>query len=104
MLSNIDEQLKEAGLYMPPAPAGYHVKRFFDKKGLNASQASKVLLVNQSTVSRFLSGGGLSIDMAKRLKKHYNLPIKMLFNMEAAHQAHKAEQEIELELALKKEV
>ena len=79
-------------LLLPPKGAFAFIKRFFDKRTINASQAANSMNVSPSTVTRFLNGGSLTTAMAAKLSKEYGLDIGMLFRLEAQAMAYQAEQ------------
>ncbi|NQY38377.1 MAG: helix-turn-helix transcriptional regulator [Alteromonadaceae bacterium] len=79
-------------LLLPPEPACAYVKQFFEKKGIIPAKVAEVIGVSRSTVTRFLNGGMLSEEMAAKLGMHYNLPINLLFKLEAKAHVYKAEQ------------
>ena len=80
----------------PPDPANQYVANFFNKKGINPTQVAKLMNVSPSTVKRFLDGGALTVSMAANLGVHYNLPVKLLFKLEAVANAYQAEELMKL--------
>lgn len=88
------------GVLAPPSGANVYIKRFLANKGLNNSQAAKLIGVNQSTVKRLLDGGSLSESMAAKLYVVFDLDIYMLFKLEAKAQAFKARYMIKSESIL----
>jgi plasmid maintenance system antidote protein VapI len=78
-------------LIYPPNGAGYSVKKFLERKKINATEASKTLDVHQSTVKRLIDGGALTPSMAAKLNISFGLSISLLFNLEANHLTYKAE-------------
>lgn len=63
--------------------AAYFVQRKLTAKKLSATAAAKVLGVSPSTLTRFLNGGGLSVEMAAKLQDKLGLDAQTLFNLEA---------------------
>jgi plasmid maintenance system antidote protein VapI len=80
------------GLNVAPITAGEHFKNFMEKKKLTASEVAKNINSSVSTVTRLCSGGALSVPMAVKIERSYNLSAKMMFNLEANYKAYKAEQ------------
>jgi len=83
--------LQSIGLVITPKGAGHHVKKFFERKSISANKAGLTMGLSPSTVTRFIGGGSLTENMAAKLATHYQLPIAMLFNLEASYHAHNAE-------------
>lgn len=79
-------------LLLPPEGAFAYIKRFFDKRTINASQAANAMKVSPSTVTRLLNGGSLTTAMAAKLSQEYGFNIGMLFRLEAKAMAYQAEQ------------
>lgn len=73
-----------------PSGASDLVRVNLDAKGLSASSAAKLIDVNQSTLSRFLSGSHLTVEMAAKLYKGLGLDIDLLFQLEANRNAFEA--------------
>ncbi|MCG7567105.1 hypothetical protein MHM95_12520 [Pseudoalteromonas sp. CnMc7-15] len=74
-----------------PKGAAAIVKRRLEKRELSPSQAAKQIGVSHTTLIRFLDGGSLTTSLASKLSQ-LGLDIKTMFNLEAARQAHEAEQ------------
>jgi len=89
--SELMPALQNIGLVITPKGAGHHVKKFLERKSISANQAGLTMGVSPSTVSRLISGGSLTESMAAKLAFHYQLPITLLFNLEASYHAHNAE-------------
>jgi len=83
--------LSKIGLVITPKGAGHHVSKFLKRKGISANKAGETMGVSASTVTRLIGGGSLTESMAAKLAAHYDLPITMLFNLEASFHAHNAE-------------
>ncbi len=79
-----------ASVLKPPKGPAHYVKRKIELRGLTPSSAAKMIGVNQSTLSRFLSGAALTPEMAAKLNKGLEMDIDTLFNLEAQRQADKA--------------
>tara|TARA_B100000700_G_scaffold311500_2_gene393696 strand:- start:142310 stop:142630 length:321 start_codon:yes stop_codon:yes gene_type:complete len=75
--------------------AGVFLKKYLESLGSNPTQAAAVLGVNSSTTKRLCDGGALTIEMAAKLHKYYNLCSYDLFELEASRKATKARQLIE---------
>ena len=79
-------------LLISPELAWVYVQNYFDKKGINASQVAKVIGVSRSKVTGFWNGGTLSEKMAEKLGQHDELPVKLLFKLDASSHTYKAGQ------------
>lgn len=88
--SELMSALNNIGLVITPKGAGHHVSKFFKRKGISVNKAGAVLGVSPSTVARFINGGSLTESMAAKLAKHYQLPINVLFGLEASYHTHNA--------------
>lgn len=85
LLGQITDQLGE-----PPGSAKL-VERRLAKRELSVANASKLLGVSHSTLSRYLAGGSLTVNLAAKLAK-LDLDVSTLFNLEAAKNAYQAKQ------------
>lgn len=85
---NINKDL--IGVLAPPTGAASFIKRKLEKEGLKPSVVARDIGVEPSTISRFLGGSDLSINLAAKLSKHFDMDVDTLFNLEAQKKAHLA--------------
>ena len=64
------------GALGPPQGPAFYVQRLLKSKELSASQAAELIGVNQSTLSRFLNGSALTVDMAVKLNKGLGIDVQ----------------------------
>lgn len=74
-----------------------YVKRLINAKGINITEASELIGVNQSTLSRFLNGGNLTVEMAVKINKGLGVDVQILFNLDAERKSYEAKKILELE-------
>lgn len=77
-----------------PMSVGQFVARQLQKMELSARQAATAMGYSNSTVSRLIAGGELSIDMAVSLHRAFQFPIDGLFQLEANHKTFLANESL----------
>lgn len=81
----------EKGALGKPMGAASLVKRRLKARELTLNQAAKEIGVNQSTLSRFLAGGSLTVNLAAKLAV-LEIDARTLFNLEAERLSYEVEQ------------
>ncbi|GAA0295581.1 hypothetical protein N9W11_05735 [Psychrosphaera haliotis] len=89
---NSIRELRESLSNKPPEPAGKYIKDYFLKHKLSALSASKKLNCSASTLTRLFCGAALTVDMASKLEKEFNIDSALLFRLEANANTFKAKQ------------
>lgn len=81
---SLKQKLRLAEFGGSPFDAGYYLNRALRVNSISQSKAAEMLGVNQSTVSRLIDGGALTVEMAAKLEKVFNLDSRSMFQLEAA--------------------
>ncbi|WP_417656271.1 helix-turn-helix transcriptional regulator [Pseudidiomarina aestuarii] len=85
------QQLRKQGLLEAPAGAGAHFKAFLERKNMTAASAARDLNIAKSTVTRFINGESeLSIELAAKINRTFQISIPLLFKLEADYKSHQA--------------
>lgn len=84
------------GLMIAPIPhPGVRIKAVVIPPGMSVTKAADLIGVGRPALSNLLNGkAALSADMAARLEKAFNYPLKDLMDMQAQYEAAQAEQKI----------
>ena len=79
---NLTSLMDKAGI--EPLSVGVFLKNYLEKQELSASKAAAKMDCSQSTVSRLIKGDSdLTVDMAVRISKTFDIPVDALFNYDA---------------------
>lgn len=83
------KELRNAGLLGAPKNAGHHFKSYLKRAGKTVSGAARELGVSRSALNRFVRGDtSLSVDLGEKIQRTYDLPVEVLFKIDAEHKAY----------------